>query len=253
EKPVQPDRTGPELEQVPAGFRISSSVSGTSSCITAPEHTLLSDYRLMGCNLSEISCEALVSALKKNPSNLTELDLSWNKNLQDSGFLHLCGFLESPDCRLQTLRLCGCRLSKTSCAALVSVLKSNTSHLTELDLRYNNLQDSDVQQLQDLVESPNSKLETLRSVEGWSQSSCFQMFGPKLLSEALRRMMTCFRTTVSQSDSCCSFCCCAASLTDRPGSGDTPSSLSLSFLFAVGGKGDSDVPPGGAERSSSRN
>uniref|UniRef100_A0A8C7YEQ5 Uncharacterized protein n=1 Tax=Oryzias sinensis TaxID=183150 RepID=A0A8C7YEQ5_9TELE len=140
----------------------------------------LQTLRMWKCNLSEISCEALVSALKKNPSNLTELDLIGNTNLQDSGVLHLCGFLESPDCRLQTLRLWSCGLSKTSCAALVSALKSNLSQLTELDLRFNNLQEPDVQQLQDLVESPNSKLQTLRSVEGWSQSSCFQMFGPKV-------------------------------------------------------------------------
>uniref|UniRef100_A0A3B3HIN0 NACHT domain-containing protein n=1 Tax=Oryzias latipes TaxID=8090 RepID=A0A3B3HIN0_ORYLA len=160
--------------------------SWTSSCFTAPEEIFLSDFRLEICSLSETSCEALVSALKKNPSNLTELDLSRN-DLQDSGVVHLCGFLESPDCRLQTLRsdsmfqllmLNYCCLSKISCAALISALKSNMSNLTELNLRGNNLQSSDVQQLQDVVESPNSKLQTLRSVEGWSQSSCLQ--GPHL-------------------------------------------------------------------------
>uniref|UniRef100_A0A3B3C0W9 NACHT LRR and PYD domain-containing protein n=1 Tax=Oryzias melastigma TaxID=30732 RepID=A0A3B3C0W9_ORYME len=139
------------------------------------------------CSLTEVSCQALGAALKKNPSNLTELDLSGNK-LHDSGVFHLCGFLESPDCRLQTLRL-DSNLSKTSCAAFISALNSNLSHLTELDLSYNNLQSSDVQQLQDLVESPNSKLQTLRSVEGWSQSSCFQMFGPKV---SLRAKMQSF-------------------------------------------------------------
>uniref|UniRef100_A0A3B3DNL6 NACHT LRR and PYD domain-containing protein n=1 Tax=Oryzias melastigma TaxID=30732 RepID=A0A3B3DNL6_ORYME len=67
-----------------------------------------------------------------------------------------------------------CSLSKDSCTALVSVLKTNTSYLKELDLRGNNyLQDSDVQQLQDLVKVPYIKLQTLRSVEVWSQSNCF--------------------------------------------------------------------------------
>ncbi|XP_078796783.1 NLR family CARD domain-containing protein 3-like isoform X2 [Oryzias latipes] len=127
----------------------------------------LETLRLKKCSLSEISCEVLVSALKKNPSNLTELELSWNQNLQDSGVLHLCGFLESKDCRLQTLGFRGCSLSKISCAALVLVLKSNPSHLTELDLRGNRLQSSDVQKLQDLMKSPNSKLQTLRW-EDWS-------------------------------------------------------------------------------------
>uniref|UniRef100_A0A3B3DFB9 NACHT domain-containing protein n=1 Tax=Oryzias melastigma TaxID=30732 RepID=A0A3B3DFB9_ORYME len=152
--------------------------------------------RLRGCRLSEVGGSSLLSALKSNPSHLTELDLKDSK-LQDLGTNHLSGFLKSPECTLKALRsdpevskvklvelscvealskqkhslspqlvffrLENCKLSSISCSALGSALTSNPSHVTELDLSYNELQDSGLEQLCGFLESPQSRLKNLRS------------------------------------------------------------------------------------------
>ncbi|XP_033991351.1 NLR family CARD domain-containing protein 3-like [Trematomus bernacchii] len=115
---------------------------------------------LENCSLSEIGWAALISALKLNHSHLRDLELSRN-DLKDSDVKLLSDLLETPDCRLETLKLGLCSLSEISCAALISALKFNHSHLRDLDLSQNALKDSGVKLLSDLLESPDCRLETL--------------------------------------------------------------------------------------------
>ena len=60
-------------------------------------------HRLSNCGLSDPHFEVVASALKSDPSHLKVLDLS-NNSLQDSGVKLLSAGLESPNCRLETLR-----------------------------------------------------------------------------------------------------------------------------------------------------
>ena len=61
-------------------------------------------------------------------------------------------------------RLHECWLSETHYEVVASALKSNPSHLRELDLRGSKLQDSGVKLLSAGLESPQCRLETLSSV-----------------------------------------------------------------------------------------
>ncbi|KAF4073611.1 hypothetical protein AMELA_G00245160, partial [Ameiurus melas] len=97
-------------------------------------------------DISVEGCAALTSALRSNPSHLRELDLTGN-NLKDSGVKCLSVVLENPHCKLETLRLCCCDISDEGCAALTSALRSNPSHLRELDLSGNKLRDSEKKRL----------------------------------------------------------------------------------------------------------
>ncbi|XP_053719998.1 NACHT, LRR and PYD domains-containing protein 3-like isoform X2 [Synchiropus splendidus] len=70
-------------------------------------HCHLETLSLIQCRISERGCASLASALTSNPSHLRELDLSRN-HPGGPGLEQLSAGLESPDWRLETLRLDDC-------------------------------------------------------------------------------------------------------------------------------------------------
>ncbi|KAL1261226.1 hypothetical protein QQF64_009053, partial [Cirrhinus molitorella] len=93
---------------------------------------------LSDCGLTDKDCAALTSALRSDPSNLRDLDLS-NKKLRDLGMKLLSVVLEDPRCKVEKLGLSDCGITDEGCAALASALRSNPEHLRQLYLTGNKL------------------------------------------------------------------------------------------------------------------
>ncbi|XP_019899168.2 NACHT, LRR and PYD domains-containing protein 3 isoform X2 [Esox lucius] len=146
--------------------------------------TLDLDY----CGLTEDCCSDLVSVLHAPNSQLKQLELRDN-DLKDSGVRLLSAGLEDPNCELQTLGLAGCLVTEEGCAALVSALRSNPSHLRNLDLSYNRGVPMGGGPLSTVLKDPSYKLTELKVDDG--RDICFQMSSsarlekPKLRVERL--------------------------------------------------------------------
>ncbi|KAG1925656.1 ribonuclease inhibitor [Pimephales promelas] len=113
------------------------------------------------CSFTEKQSLILTSALKSNPSHLRELDLSWNE-LGDSGVKNLSDLLMNPQFKLEKLHLSDCSITEKQSLILTSALKSNPSHLRELDLSGNELGNSGVKHLCAVLKDSHCKLERLR-------------------------------------------------------------------------------------------
>ncbi|XP_042560573.1 NACHT, LRR and PYD domains-containing protein 12-like isoform X4 [Clupea harengus] len=98
-------------------------------------HLKMEELRLAGCKLTERSYEIVASALQSANSPLRELDLG-HSDLQQSGEM-LLSALQSPNCKLETLRLTGCKLTGRF---LALTLQGANPHLRELDISDGELQ-----------------------------------------------------------------------------------------------------------------
>ncbi|KAM4591094.1 protein NLRC3-like isoform 2-T6 [Odontesthes bonariensis] len=118
--------------------------------------------------LSEIQCSALAYMLQMSEEVLDELDPK-KYNTTAGGRRRLIPAVRN--CR--KARLVRTKLSGTDCEVVASALKSNPSHLKQLDLSNNELSDPAVEHLSAGLESPNCRLEALRlSGCGLSEISC---------------------------------------------------------------------------------
>ncbi|XP_060779073.1 NACHT, LRR and PYD domains-containing protein 12-like [Neoarius graeffei] len=120
----------------------------------------MSSGRLSKAELSPAQWSALVFVLLTSDEDLEVFELQ--KFIRsDECFKRLLPVVQ----QAKTARLSDCNLTERSCSALHTVLSSESSKLTEVDLSSNHLEDSGVKQLYVGLKSPNCKLEKLGLTE----------------------------------------------------------------------------------------
>ncbi|XP_073700344.1 NLR family CARD domain-containing protein 3-like [Garra rufa] len=113
--------------------------------------------RLSGVKLSAAQWSALVFVLLNSEEELDEFILS-KYDPSEECLLRLLPVIKAS----RKADLSNCHITQEGCAALISALISNPSHLKELNLSYNKPGDSGVKLLSSLLEDPQCKLEKLQ-------------------------------------------------------------------------------------------
>ncbi|XDV28538.1 hypothetical protein PO909_031816 [Leuciscus waleckii] len=150
------------------------------------KHCKLNTLMLNNCDLTEKSCSVLATVLSSK-TILKELNLN-NSRLLNSGVKEICEGLKNPVCELKILKLSDCSITEEGYKALASALRSNPSHLIELDITGNDPGQSGVKELDDLLQDKKSSLKTLRFLGPAADEVCQYVRGivgknPLLLRE----------------------------------------------------------------------
>ncbi|XP_072547564.1 NACHT, LRR and PYD domains-containing protein 3-like [Salminus brasiliensis] len=120
----------------------------------------LETLRLSNCSLKFEGFASLALAMRSNPTHLRVLDLSRNRP-RDLGVNLLFASLEDTHCKLETLNLQECGITKKSCSSLASALSSESLDLRELDLSANDLRNSGAKLLSVALGNQHCKLQKL--------------------------------------------------------------------------------------------
>ncbi|XP_059816932.1 NACHT, LRR and PYD domains-containing protein 3-like [Hypanus sabinus] len=125
-----------------------------------------------------IRCEGL-QTLKSGLHKCMFLGLGRNK-IEDSGMLLISEALRKPRCKIQRLGLDNNGLTDSCIKELTSALGVNSS-LTELDLGDNNLGDSGIILLSEVLRQPNCKLQKMELYSTGLTDSCAEVLSSALM------------------------------------------------------------------------
>ncbi|KAI4879016.1 hypothetical protein NFI96_030874 [Prochilodus magdalenae] len=133
-----------------------SGVEKLAPALKSPLCTL-EGLRLWGCSITGEGCAILASVLRSNPSHLRHVDVCRNE-IKDSGLKLLSAELRNPQCKIEKLRLRYCGVTDEGCSVLISALKSNPSHLAEINMSGNQI-DTGLKELIALKDDPHYRLQ----------------------------------------------------------------------------------------------
>nr|XP_055073075.1 protein NLRC5-like [Misgurnus anguillicaudatus] len=144
----------------------------------------LKNVRLLKSSSAAEIFKYLSETLGINPLLQRELNLNDHK-LNNTRVKQICDLLKDKHCRLNKLILSDCSIEEEGYVALCSAVRSNPSHLIELDLSGNDPGESGVKLIYDLIQDQNCALKKVRLLQSPSSEEARQYLNKVVGKEIL--------------------------------------------------------------------